>query len=152
MLLLTPEWDREVEIEIKEDEKTTMEDCHDPDLYDLVYSNIPNNTHMLKTMESCRFCDSIIILYESKGLCCKKGQIKLANPETPLELTRLWTSNDSDVRHFQNNIRFFNGHFSFTSLYCHLDCGTTDMQQLVFIPFKLIVISITINTHLLIVA
>jgi hypothetical protein len=40
----------------------------------------------------------------------------------------LWSSSDADARHFCANIRYFNGHFSFTSLYCHLDRITTNMQ------------------------
>uniref|UniRef100_A0A453ET56 Uncharacterized protein n=1 Tax=Aegilops tauschii subsp. strangulata TaxID=200361 RepID=A0A453ET56_AEGTS len=72
-------------------------------------------THTCKTEENCRFCNATKFKYESKGLCCKKGQIRLANPDTPPELMRLWTSNNSEARHFRNNIRFFNGHFSFTT-------------------------------------
>lgn len=131
MLQIKPEWDREVEIEIREDEE-----FHNPDPYDFVYSNIPNNTHMLKTVQNCRFCSAKKFQYESKGLCCRKGQIILANPDTPPELMRLWTSNDSDARHFRNNIRFFNGHFSFTSLYCHLDRDTTDMRTTGIYTFR----------------
>ena len=74
--------------------------------------------------------------YESKGLCCRKGQIRLANPDTPPELRRLWTSNDFDARHFRNNIRFFNGHFSFTTLYCHLDRDTTDVRKTGIYTFR----------------
>ena len=42
---------------------------------------------------------------------------------------RLWSSSDADARHFRSNIRFFNGHFSFTSLYCHLDRMTTNLMN-----------------------
>uniref|UniRef100_A0A453H2G0 Helitron helicase-like domain-containing protein n=1 Tax=Aegilops tauschii subsp. strangulata TaxID=200361 RepID=A0A453H2G0_AEGTS len=84
--------------------------------------------HVLKTEENCRFCHAKKFKYETKKLCCRKGQIRLANADTPPELMRLWISNDSDARHFRNNIRFFNGHFSFTTLYCHLDRDTTDMR------------------------
>ena len=123
MLHIKPEWDREVEIEIREDEE-----FNNPDPYDFVYSNIPKDTHMLKTVPNCIFCNAKKFKGESKGLCCKQGQIRLANHDTPPELKRLWTSNDSDARHFRSNIRFFNGHFSFTSLYCHLDRVTTDTR------------------------
>ena len=57
------------------------------------------------------------------------GNISLFNADTPPELKRLWESADSDARHFRNNIRFFNGQFSFTSLYCHLDNVTTNMSK-----------------------
>ena len=49
---------------------------------------------------------------------------------------RLWTSNDSDARFFRDNIRFFNGHFSFTTLYCHLDRDTTDTRTAGIYTFR----------------
>jgi hypothetical protein len=55
-------------------------------------------------------------------------------PETPTQFMRLWTSNNSDARHFQNNIRFFNGHFSFTTLYCHKD--TIDVRNTGIYTFR----------------
>jgi hypothetical protein len=55
--------------------------------------------------------------------------VKLNAPDTPDELMRLWSSTDVDARHFRDNIRFFNGHFSFTSLYCHLDSATTNRKN-----------------------
>jgi hypothetical protein len=131
MLQTPPDCEREVEIEITEDE-----DCQKPDPYDEVYRNIPKHTHMLKTEENCRLCGAKKFQYESEGLCCKKGTIKLANPETPPELMRLWTSSDSDARHFRDNIRFFNGHFSFTTLYCHLDRDTTDVRTAGIYTFR----------------
>ncbi|RCV12177.1 hypothetical protein SETIT_2G248800v2 [Setaria italica] len=48
---------------------------------------------------------------------------------------RLRSSSDADARHFHANIRFFNGHFSFTSLYCHLDRMTTNMRNSVVYTF-----------------
>uniref|UniRef100_K3ZF76 Helitron helicase-like domain-containing protein n=1 Tax=Setaria italica TaxID=4555 RepID=K3ZF76_SETIT len=117
---------QDVDIEVREDEETATT-ISDP--YDIVYSNIPDDTNMLKNKENCIYCNAKKFEYESEGLCCRKGQIRLANQETPPELMRLWTSNDSDARHFRNNIRFFNGHFSFTSLYCHLDSATTNMKK-----------------------
>ena len=131
MLHIKPEWDREVEIEIIEDEEAL-----NPDPYDLVYNNIPTSTNVLEKEEDCCFCHATKFKYENKGLCCKKGQIRLANPNTPPELMRLWTSNDSDARHFRQNIRFFNGHFSFTTLYCQLDRDTTDMRTAGIYTFR----------------
>ncbi|AQK68964.1 hypothetical protein ZEAMMB73_Zm00001d015454 [Zea mays] len=55
-------------------------------------------------------------------------KIDLAPFETPPQLRRLWECSDADARHFRDNIRFFNGHFSFTSLYCCLDSMTTNMD------------------------
>jgi hypothetical protein len=42
---------------------------------------------------------------------------------------RLWTTSDVDARHFRDHIKYFNGHFSFTSLYCNLDRATTDTRK-----------------------
>ncbi|AQK61879.1 hypothetical protein ZEAMMB73_Zm00001d012949 [Zea mays] len=49
-------------------------------------------------------------------------------PDPYDKLRRLWECADADARHFRDNIRFFNGHFSFTSLYCCLDSMTTNMD------------------------
>ncbi|XP_072146336.1 uncharacterized protein [Setaria viridis] len=122
------EWE-DIEVQINENESTVPEHSNINDPYDLVYSNIPDNTHKLKPVENCKYCDAKKFHHEPEGLCCRKGQIKLANLETPHQLMRLWTSNDSDAIHFRKNIRFFNGHFSFTSLYCHLDRDTTTMRN-----------------------
>ncbi|KAM0836203.1 hypothetical protein ACQ4PT_062473 [Festuca glaucescens] len=129
------DWEKEVEIEIREDEDS-RKPSHKPDPYDDVYRNIPKDTHMLKTQQNCRLCGAKKLQYETMGLCCKKGQIKFVNPETPPELMRLWTSNDSDARHFRDNIRFFDGHFSFTTLYCHLDRDTTDIRTAGIYTFR----------------
>ncbi|XP_062191291.1 uncharacterized protein LOC133895118 [Phragmites australis] len=84
---------------------------------------------MLKPGENCQYCNAKKFEHETKGFCCRNGNIKLSTPDTPSELMRLWSSSDTDARHFRDNIRFFNGHFSFTSLYCHLDSETTDMRK-----------------------
>ncbi|XP_062198863.1 uncharacterized protein LOC133901533 [Phragmites australis] len=100
-----------------------------PDKYDHVYSNIPPATHILKPIENCQYCNAKKFEHETKGFCCLNGKIKVSTTDTPPELMRLWSSADADARHFRDNIRFFNGHFSFTSLYCHLDSETTDMRK-----------------------
>ncbi|ONM33732.1 hypothetical protein ZEAMMB73_Zm00001d041806 [Zea mays] len=100
-----------------------------PDPYDKVYSNIPEETHMLKHVPNCGYCTAKKFEYESPRFCCRGGKVELAPLETPPQLRRLWDSADSDARHFRDNIRFFNGHFSFTSLYCCLDSMTTNMRD-----------------------
>lgn len=115
-------------MEIKEDDDIP-EASSIPDMYDVVYSNIPQSTHMLKPVENCGFCGAKKFEHEPKGFCCRSGQIRLTNQDTPPELMKLWTSDDSVAQHFRDNIRFFNGHFSFTSLYCHLDRETTNMSR-----------------------
>jgi hypothetical protein len=123
-------------VDNNDDEGTTTEDYNIIDSYDLVYSNIPENTHILEPMENCVFCDAKKFEHESMGLCCRNGHIILANQETPPQLMRLWTSSDSDAIHFWKNIRFFNGHFSFTSLYYRLDRDTTTMKRTGIYTFK----------------
>jgi hypothetical protein len=117
----------DVELVDTHDESDLIADIPDP--YDKVYSNVPSSTHMLKTVENCNHCNARKLEFEPPGFCCRKGKIHLTAPDTPPELMRLWSSSDSDARHFCQNIRFFNGHFSFTSLYCHLDHMTTDMRN-----------------------
>uniref|UniRef100_A0A804NTL9 Helitron helicase-like domain-containing protein n=1 Tax=Zea mays TaxID=4577 RepID=A0A804NTL9_MAIZE len=100
-----------------------------PDPYDNVYNNIPEETHMLKPVPNCGYCTAKKFEYESPGFCCRGGKVELAPLETPPQLKRLWDSTDSVARHFRDNIRFFNGHFSFTSLYCCLDNMTTNVRD-----------------------
>ena len=100
-----------------------------PDPYDKVYSNIPEETHMLKHVPDCGYCTAKKFEYEPPGFCCRGGKVELAPLDTPPQLRRLWDSADSDARHFRDNIRFFNGHFSFTSLYYCLDSMTTNMRD-----------------------
>jgi hypothetical protein len=83
---------------------------------------------MLPSVPNCEHCDAKKFDGEPSGFYCRSGKIHLSTPETPPELKRLWSSSDADARHFRANIRYFNGHFSFTSLYCHLDRITTNMR------------------------
>ena len=99
------------------------------DPYDIVYANVPFETHKLEAVENCEHCNAKKFEYETPGFCCRSGQIHLSTPDTSPELMRLWSASDDDARHFRSNIRFFNGHFSFTSLYCHLDHMTRDMRS-----------------------
>ena len=95
-----------------------------PDLYDEVYSNMATDTHMLKPVANCEHYNAKMFEHERRGFYCRSGKIELNEPSVPDELMRLWSSNDADARHFCNSIRFCNGHFSFTSLYCRLDSAT----------------------------
>ncbi|WVZ73209.1 hypothetical protein U9M48_021550 [Paspalum notatum var. saurae] len=91
---------------------------------------------MLKPVADCRHCSAKKFEYEPPGFCCRSGKIKLSTQDTPPELKRLWESADSNARHFRDNIRFFNGHFSFTSLYCCLDSMTTNMRDCGIYTFR----------------
>ncbi|ONM55010.1 hypothetical protein ZEAMMB73_Zm00001d020494 [Zea mays] len=118
--------DEDIEVDGSQNESTATDV---PDPYDKVYSNIPEETHMLKTVPNCGYCTAKKFEYETPGFCCRGGKVELAPLETPPQLKRLWDSADSDARHFRDNIRFFNGHFSFTSLYCCLDSMTTNVRD-----------------------
>jgi len=119
----------EVDVEINlDDEDNGVPDALDP--YDKVYANVPSETHKLEAVENCEHCNAKKFEYETPGFCCRSGKIHLSTPDTPPKLMRFWTALDAaDARHFRSNIRFFNGHFSFTSLYCHLDRMTTNMRN-----------------------
>ena len=108
---------------------TIEPDVAEQDPYSKVYANVPSETHMLKLVDNCEQCNAKKFQFELPGFCCRGGKIHLDTPETPPELMRLWSSSDADARHFRSNIRFFNGHFSFTSLYCHLDRMTTNLMN-----------------------
>ncbi|PWZ57558.1 ATP-dependent DNA helicase PIF1 [Zea mays] len=120
------EIDEDIEIDGTQDESTATDL---PDPYDKVYSNVPEETHMLKSVPNCGYCTAKKFEYEPPGFCCRGGKVELAPLETPPQLRRLWDSTDSDARHFRDNIRFFNSHFSFTSLYCCLDSMTTNVRD-----------------------
>ncbi|AQL03309.1 hypothetical protein ZEAMMB73_Zm00001d045848 [Zea mays] len=120
------ETDEDIKIDGTQDESTGTDV---PDPYDKVYSNLPEETHMLKPVPDCGYCTAKKFEYEPPGFCCRGGKVELAPLDTPPQLRRLWDSADSDAKHFRDNIRFFNGHFSFTSLYCCLDSMTTNVRD-----------------------
>ena len=97
---------------------------------------MPTDTHMLKPVANCEHCDAKRFEHEPRGFCCSDGKVERNELNVPNELMRLWSSNDADARHFLNNIRFFNGHFSFTSLYCHLDSATTSWKNCGIYTFR----------------
>ncbi|ONM24733.1 hypothetical protein ZEAMMB73_Zm00001d006695 [Zea mays] len=117
----------DIDIDETQDAFTVIPDVPHP--YDKVYSNIPEETYLLNTVADCDYCKAKKFQYEPPGFCCRNGQIDLAPFETPSQFRRLWECADADARHFRDNIRFFNGHFSFTSLYCCLDNMTTNMDR-----------------------
>ena len=90
---------------------------------------MPRETHMLKLVLNCHQCGAKRFPKEPPRFCCRSGKVELNAPIIPDQLMRLWTSSNTDARHFCNNIRFFNGHFSFTSLYCRLDSATANIRN-----------------------
>ncbi|PWZ13521.1 ATP-dependent DNA helicase PIF1 [Zea mays] len=102
-------------------------DLSDP--YNKVYNNVPEETYMLKSVPNCGYCNAKKFEYEPPRFCCRGGKVELAPLETAPQLQRLWDNADFDARHFRDNNRFFNGHFSFTPLYCCLDSMTTNVGR-----------------------
>ena len=83
---------------------------------------LPETHHVLKKVQNCFYCRAK--RFEGKGpaFCCRNGQINIFIPEVPAELRRLFTSQtDRDVKYFRRNIRYFNLHFSFTSMGVFID-------------------------------
>uniref|UniRef100_K4A156 ATP-dependent DNA helicase n=1 Tax=Setaria italica TaxID=4555 RepID=K4A156_SETIT len=129
------DWEADEDVDLE----TANEDPNEPyvlDPYDAVYANVPDMTHMLKPADNCEHCNAKKFESEPPGFCCRSGKIDLSTHETPPELVRLWSSSDSDARHFRANIRYFNGHFSFTSMYCKLDRVTTDVRNCGIYTFR----------------
>uniref|UniRef100_A0A804UFR8 Helitron helicase-like domain-containing protein n=1 Tax=Zea mays TaxID=4577 RepID=A0A804UFR8_MAIZE len=69
----------DIEIDGSQDESTTTDV---PDPYDKVYSNIPEETHMLKTVPNCGYSTANKFEYEPPGFCCRGGKVELAPLET----------------------------------------------------------------------
>jgi len=91
------------------------------DPYDLIYQSLPAR-HKLRYVLDCRYCGAKRFQYETTGFCCRKGKISIHILEVPDELKRLFTSQvDADAKYFRKHIRYFNSHFSFTSLGVTLD-------------------------------
>jgi hypothetical protein len=63
------------------DEESPISD--EPDPYDYVYDNLPDNVHVIKPIDDCKKCGAKRFQYETKGFCCRDGQVKLAEQETP---------------------------------------------------------------------
>ena len=119
---------------MEEDEEASMSSAipSEVDPLDFVYTNIPDTTHILKLDANCKHCKAKKFVSETDGFCCHNGQIELKQPEPIPELMRLWSSMDADSRHFRENIRFFNGHFAFTTLGVSLDENYTNMKSGVY--------------------
>jgi mannose/fructose/N-acetylgalactosamine-specific phosphotransferase system component IID len=68
--------------------------------------------------------------YEGRAFYHRKGKIKIVTPEFPEELRQLFMSQaDEDVKYFKKHIRYFNTHFSFTSLGVTLDQKVSNLAR-----------------------
>jgi hypothetical protein len=73
----------DIEIDGTQDESTSTDV---PDPYDKVYSNLPEETHMLKHVPDCGYCTTKKFEYEPPGYCCHGGKVELAPLDTPPQL------------------------------------------------------------------
>ncbi|PWZ15111.1 ATP-dependent DNA helicase PIF4 [Zea mays] len=93
------ETDEDIEIDGTQDESTAT---GLPDPYDKVYSNVPEETHMLKSVPNCGYCTAKKFEYEPPGFCCHSGKVELAPLETPPELQSMTTNvRDSGIYTFR---------------------------------------------------
>ena len=92
------------------------------DAHDRVYITLPKKHHVLRKVGDCRHCGALRFQYEGPAFCCRKGKVDVFTPDVCEELKQLFTSlDDEDAKYFRENIRYFNSHFSFTSLGVTLD-------------------------------
>ncbi|KAL6603039.1 hypothetical protein ACP70R_043400 [Stipagrostis hirtigluma subsp. patula] len=108
------------EVESYQEQYSTIDGIQD-DPYAHIYHNLPRNHHFLQQVPNCRHCNAKRFQYEKPTFCCMSGKVKIVNPSIPDELRQLYTSQDPEAKYFQDNIRYFNSHFSFTSLGVILD-------------------------------
>ena len=79
------------------------------DPHDVVYSNLPEEVHVLKDVPGYPKCGAEWFQFESKGFCCRDDKVAIANSDTPPEMMKLWQGSKATERHFRDHIRFFNG-------------------------------------------
>ena len=74
---------------------------------------------------------------EPPGLCCRKGKVNIHILKVPAELKRLFTSQvHDDAKYFRKHIRYFNSHFSFTSLGVTLDWWVSTVAGMGIYTFR----------------
>jgi hypothetical protein len=74
--ILDDETNEDIEIDGTQDESTAI-DLHDP--YDNVYNNMPEETHMLKSVPNYDYCTAEKFEYEPPRFCCRGGEVELAH-------------------------------------------------------------------------
>ncbi|XP_074305435.1 uncharacterized protein LOC141640600 [Silene latifolia] len=77
---------------------------------------VPFEPVKLKPPTYCAYYGAKKFEFESNGLCCCNGEIKLAMNEYPEELLQLYTARDEQSKHFQTFSRLYNNLFAFSSL------------------------------------
>ncbi|XP_074282556.1 uncharacterized protein LOC141607096 [Silene latifolia] len=72
---------------------------------------VPFEPVKLKPPTYCAYCGAKKFEFESNGLCCCNGEIKLAMNEYPEELLQLYTARDEQSKHFQTFSRYLQLYF-----------------------------------------
>ena len=73
-IVLNIEEEDDVDVEINLDaEDNGVPDALDP--YDMVYANVPSETHKLEAVENYEHCNAKKFEYETPGFCCRSGKI-----------------------------------------------------------------------------
>jgi hypothetical protein len=112
----------DVHYESYRQERHSTEGTQVDTIADSIYRNLSKKHHVLKKVRDYDHCGAMRFQYEGPAFCCRKGRVRVFIPEVPEELKRLWTSqDDDDAKYFREHIRYFNSHFSFTSLGVTLD-------------------------------
>ncbi|PWZ25377.1 ATP-dependent DNA helicase PIF1 [Zea mays] len=78
--ILDDETDEDIKIDGTQDESI---DTDLPDTYNKVYNNVPEETHMLKSVPNCGYCNAKKFEYEPPGFCCRGGKIVSILCENP---------------------------------------------------------------------
>jgi hypothetical protein len=81
--------DEDDEMVQSDDDDTQAPSSSIPDPFDFVYSNIPQSENVLKPEPDCKHCGAKRFQYEPPGFCCRDGEIKLVENETPPEIVSL---------------------------------------------------------------
>jgi hypothetical protein len=74
------ETDEDIEIDGTQDESRSTDV---PGMYDKVYNNFFEETHMLKLVPDCSYYTMKKFEYEPPGFCCRGGNVELGPLETP---------------------------------------------------------------------
>ena len=88
-------------------------------------------------MQNCFYCRAKIFEGECPVFYCWNGRVSTFIPKVPNELHRLFTSQtDRDAKYFRRNIRYFNSHFSFTSMGVSIDRSLATSKGTSIYTFK----------------
>lgn len=85
---------------------------------------LPTGPTKLPPPYYCSECNAKKFAYETLHFCCSNGEIQIVVNEYPLELKRLFTSDDEDALHFKKYALLYNNLFALSSLGGNYDANT----------------------------